>query len=269
MNKDKKREGPPLLYVFSQRKPHEDVVIVSNKTALLQLKDSIEHALENGEGNCTGVFSDYETYDIKIILNDERYDTEFWKRLQLPFFEVDENEGQVLSVEDIIGFNIKNSDDLRNAEPEVDKYRKYNQEMTEKMKQIAKRNMQRNSQMEYIKILDSPDLIKLDEYLSKHEVNEKVNGESLIYWAVFHNNLPFIKRLLEIGADPDQRDSLDRSLLENASYFGFYDVCKTLLESGAKIDDNCFRRAENSWDGFSQSEIIELLHEWQKGNCNP
>ncbi|MGN8842990.1 ankyrin repeat domain-containing protein [Niallia sp. HCP3S3_B10] len=120
--------------------------------------------------------------------------------------------------------------------------------------------------MEYIKILDSNDLIKLDEYLSSYEVNEQVNGESLIYWAVFNNKLPVIKRLLELGADPVQRDSLDRSLLEIASYFGFHDVCKTLLENGAKIDEDCFRRAENGWDGFRQSEIIELLHEWQKGN---
>ncbi|MGN8842989.1 hypothetical protein ACTNDN_09225 [Niallia sp. HCP3S3_B10] len=146
MNKEKEREGPPLLYVFSQRKPHEDIVIVSNRTALLRVKGTIEDALEDGEGDCTGVFSDFETYGIKIILNDEIYDTEFWKRLQLPFFEVDENEEGVLSVEDIIGFDIKNSDDLRNAEPEMEKYRRHSQEMTEKMKQKAKRNTQRNSQ---------------------------------------------------------------------------------------------------------------------------
>ncbi|MCF2649694.1 hypothetical protein [Niallia circulans] len=113
MNKEKGHEGPPLLYVFSQRKPHEDVIIVSNKTALLRLKYTIDGALENGEGDCTGVFSDFETYDIKIILNDEQYDSEFWQRLQLPFFEVDENDRQVLSVEDIIGFDIKNSDGFK------------------------------------------------------------------------------------------------------------------------------------------------------------
>lgn len=266
MKNGKELEGPPLLYVFSQREPHEDVVIVSNKTALLRLKDTIEHAIENGEGDCTGVFSDFETYDIKIILNDEQYDSEFWKRLQLPFFEVDENERQVLSVEDIISFDIKNSDGLRDAESEMERYRKYNQEMTRKMKQIAKRNTQRNSQMDYIKILDFNDLKKLDEYLSDHDVNEKVNGESLIYWAVFNNKIPFVKRLLELGADPNQRDALGRSLLEKSSYFGFYDVCKVLLEKGAKIDEDCFRRAEKGWDGFRQNEIIELLQEWQKGD---
>jgi len=119
--------------------------------------------------------------------------------------------------------------------------------------------------MEYIMILDSNDLLKLEEYLSNHEVNEQVNGETLIYWAVFHNKLPVVKRLIELGADPNQR-SIGRSILEIGSYFGFLEVCKVLLENGAEIDEDCFRRAENGWDGFRQSEIIELLHEWQKGN---
>ncbi|MCF2649693.1 ankyrin repeat domain-containing protein [Niallia circulans] len=112
--------------------------------------------------------------------------------------------------------------------------------------------------MDYIKILNSNDLLMLDEYLNNHNVNEIVNCESLIYWAVFNNKLPFVKKLLELGVDPNQRDKLDRSLLENSSYFGFYELCKALLEKGAKIDEDCFRRAENGWDGFRQSEIIEL-----------
>ncbi|MCM3570494.1 ankyrin repeat domain-containing protein [Neobacillus mesonae] len=265
MNKEKGNEVPPLLYVFPQRKPHEDVIIVSNKTALLRLKGTIEDALENGEGDCTGVFSDFETYDIKIILNDEQYDSGFWQRLQLPFFEVAESEeGGVLSVEDIIGFDIKNSVDLRKTQPVMEQYLKHSQEMTKKMKKIAKKNRQRDSQMDYIKILNSNDLLMLDEYLNNHNVNEKVNCESLIYWAVFNNKLPFVKRLLELGVDPNQRDALGRSLLEIGSYFGFYEVCKALLEKGARIDEDCFRRAENGWDGNRQSEIIELLHEWQK-----
>lgn len=148
MNKDKEREGPPLLYVFSQRTPHEDVVIVSNRTALLRLKDTIEHTLENGEGDCTGGFSDFETYGIKIILNDESYDSVFWQRLQLPFLDVNEcEEGEVLSVEDITGFDLRNSEDVKKARPIMEQYRKYNQIMTEKMKEVAKRNNQEDSKM--------------------------------------------------------------------------------------------------------------------------
>lgn len=265
MNKEKESEEPPLLYVFPQRTPHADVVIVSNKAALLRLKDTIETALENGEGDCTAVFSNFEAYDIKIILNNEQYDSEFSKKIQLPFFEVDFNEEEhILSVEDIIGFDLRNSEDLRKAKPKMEQYRKHSREMTEKIMEAAKRNTLRKSPMEYMKILDSNDSKKLlDEYLSNHEVNEKVNGESLTYWAVFYNKLSIVKRLIELGANPNQRDSLDRSFLEIGSYFGFYDVCKTLLEKGAKPDEDCTRRAENGWGGFRQNEIIELLSEWK------
>lgn len=208
-------------------------------------------------------FSDFETYSIKIILNDERYDSEYWQRLPLPFFEVDFNkEEHILSDEDIIGFDIRDSEGLRKTKLMREQYRKYSREMTEKIMKAANRNTLRNSMMEYFYILYSNDLIKLNEYLSNHKVNEKVNGESLIYWVVFYNKLLIVKRLIELGADPNQKDSLDRSLLEIGSYFGFYDVCKKLLEKGGRPTEECTRRAENGWGGFRQVEIIELLSEW-------
>ncbi|WP_400244941.1 hypothetical protein AB3U99_01125 [Niallia sp. JL1B1071] len=143
MNEQKKRRGTPLLYIYSQKQPHEDVVIVSNKTALLRLRDTIEHALEKGEGDCQGVFSDFETYEIKIILNDEQYDSEFWQRLQLPFFEVDFNEEEhVLSVDDIIGFDLRSSEDVRKAQSTMQEHRKYNVEMMRSIIEIMERNKQ-------------------------------------------------------------------------------------------------------------------------------
>ncbi len=133
----------PLLHVYPQRHPHDDVLIVSSRTALLRLKKSIEDALEKREGDCVATTSDFETYKIKIILNDEGSQSDFWRRLQLPLFESDESEdGQGLSVEDIIGFDIKTSDDIRKARPIMEQYRKHSQQMTEKMMQIAKRNKQ-------------------------------------------------------------------------------------------------------------------------------
>lgn len=143
MNKDK-NEKVPLLHIYPQKHhPNDDVVIVSNKTALLRLKEGIEMALEKGEGDCRAITSDMETYQLKIILNDEDWQSEFWRRLQLPLFEIDESEeGNILSVEDILGFDIKNSEDLREKQPIVDEYNKRNMEMRKKIMEIIERNKQ-------------------------------------------------------------------------------------------------------------------------------
>lgn len=141
MDKDQEKKGPPLLHIYPQKLPHDDVVIVTNKTALLCLKESIEHALEKGEGECVVTTADYERYGIKIILNDEQYDSDFWRRLQLPLFGVDESaEENVLSVEDILGFDLRDSEDVRIAQPIMAEYRQHNREMNERIKQAARRN---------------------------------------------------------------------------------------------------------------------------------
>ena len=88
-----------------------------------------------------------------------------------------------------------------------------------------------------------------------------------LFQAVYINDLDTVKKLLDDkDVDVNKTDHLGRTVLQIACYYGFYEVCKKLLEKGAKIDEDCFRRAENGWDGFRQSEIIGLLHEWQKGN---
>ncbi|MGG0741227.1 hypothetical protein [Niallia taxi] len=135
-----------LYYIFTHKDiPHDDVLIVSSRTALLRLKQSIEDALVKGEGGCVSTTSDFESFKIKIILNDEGWKSDFWRRLQLPLFEVDESEkGQVLSVEDILGFDLKTTEDIRKARPIMEQYRQHSQQMTEKMKEIAKKNKQRD-----------------------------------------------------------------------------------------------------------------------------
>lgn len=81
------------------------------------------------------------------------------------------------------------------------------------------------------------------------------------------NDLDTVKKLLDDkDVDVNETDQIGRTLLQIACYFGFYEVCKVLLERGANVDDESLRRAKYGWDGYRQSEIIELLHEWQKGN---
>lgn len=144
MNKEENDWRMPLLHIYPQKHhPNDNLVIVSNKTALLRLKETIEKALEKGEGDCIVTTSDMETYEIKIIQNDEDWQSEFWRRLQLPFFEVNESEeGEVLSVEDIIGFEIKSSEDLREKQPVMEEFKKHNEEIREKILKIIRRNKQ-------------------------------------------------------------------------------------------------------------------------------
>ncbi|WP_400244945.1 ankyrin repeat domain-containing protein [Niallia sp. JL1B1071] len=87
-----------------------------------------------------------------------------------------------------------------------------------------------------------------------------------LFQSVYMNDLDTVKKLIDDqNVDIIEMDQLGRTILQIACYFGFYEVCKILLEKGSKIDEDCFRRAENSWYGKSQNEIIELLNEW-KGN---
>lgn len=90
-----------------------------------------------------------------------------------------------------------------------------------------------------------------------------------LFQAVYMNDLDIVKKLLdEQNVDVNKTDQLGRTLLQIACYFGYYEVCKKLLENGAKIDEDCFRRAENGWNGFRQNEIIELLQEWHNRQIN-
>lgn len=113
--------------------------------------------------------------------------------------------------------------------------------------------------MDYFKLMYTGDTTGLDLYLNTHDVNEEINKQSLLYWAVFYNNFPITQRLIQHGVDVNKIDKHGRTALHIACYFGFYDISKTLLLHGAIIDITCFERASNGWDGHYQSEIIELL----------
>lgn len=90
-----------------------------------------------------------------------------------------------------------------------------------------------------------------------------------LFKAVYINDLDTVKKLIdERNINVNEKDRLGRSYLQIACYFGFYAVCKALLERGAEIDEDCFRRAENGWDGFRQSDIIDLLLEWHNRQIN-
>lgn len=86
--------------------------------------------------------------------------------------------------------------------------------------------------------------------------------EDSLFKAVYLNDIAKVMKLIDDqNVDVNEMDQLGRTPLQIACFFGFYEVCKKLLEKGARINEDCFQRAENGWDGFRQNEKIELLQE--------
>jgi|SRR5699024_1237743 len=117
--------------------------------------------------------------------------------------------------------------------------------------------------MDFNKILDSNQLFDIELNINKYNVNNEVLGASLLYWNVYFDNLLIVKKLLEKGADPNKTDVYGRSPLEVGAYYGLFEICKVLLENGAKIDEYCIRWAKHGWNGKCQNGVLKLLEEWQ------
>lgn len=117
--------------------------------------------------------------------------------------------------------------------------------------------------IDYLKLLKENDVQGLEKYLKTHDANTEVYGQHLLYWAVFSNNLKFSRKLIEMGADVNHKDSLGRSSLSISCFFGFRDITRLLLENGAEIDVTCMERANYGWKGNIQTDIMKLLIEWE------
>lgn len=117
--------------------------------------------------------------------------------------------------------------------------------------------------MDYFDLLRREDIDGLNEFLKTHNLNEELQGQSLLYWAVHSNNLVFTKHLVHQGAIVNKTDRLGKTPLLIACYFGFVDIASFLLNTGAVID-GCLERAMRGWDGHTQTEIIELLKKFEK-----
>ncbi len=129
-----------------------------------------------------------------------------------------------------------------------------------------KSSVDKHIQQNLTKIFHSDDMDQLDQIVTKYGVDFEINGGTLLFWAVYVNNILAVKRLLELGADPNILDSNGRSCLSIASYFGFVDIFKHLIRYGAKIDSSCIERAYHGWDGHVQEEILKVLKRYPFNN---
>lgn len=58
-------------------------------------------------------------------------------------------------------------------------------------------------------------------------------------------------------------DRLGRTPLIIACYFGFIDIAAFLMKNDADMN-GCLDRATQGWDNYVQTEIIDLLKQWEK-----
>ncbi|MBU9710890.1 hypothetical protein [Evansella tamaricis] len=140
--KDKGESNPlPLLHVYPHYTPSEEVVLVGNRKALNRLKKAIEEALVAGEVQSENVSTSIiESYNIRIIANEESYDAPFWGSLKLPFAELEDTDPNLLDQYDLLAYKIVDSETLKEMEPEIENDRKKSIELTILLKGACQRN---------------------------------------------------------------------------------------------------------------------------------
>jgi len=69
------------------------------------------------------------------------------------------------------------------------------------------------------------------------DVNQKTSdGTSALHWAVYHNDVSLIDRLLALGADANAKNDYGSTPLSEAAVVGNPAVVKTLLKAGANVE---------------------------------
>lgn len=82
----------PYLHIYSQKYWHDDAIIVGNKTALIELRDAIDNAIQYGEGRLGASTSDREGYDLFILcLPGDPENNNDWQTIKLPYHDTEMN----------------------------------------------------------------------------------------------------------------------------------------------------------------------------------
>ncbi|WP_417899852.1 hypothetical protein ABN702_06095 [Bacillus haimaensis] len=86
-----KKEGyteSPYLHIYGQKNWHDDAIIVGNKTALKDLRNVINNAIQYGEGRLVTSSSDGEGYQLFIsCLPGETENNKDWQQIILPYHD--------------------------------------------------------------------------------------------------------------------------------------------------------------------------------------
>lgn len=80
----------PMCHVYGQRWWHDEAMIVGNRTALKELRDAINKAIQYGESRVGVTSSDGEGYDLFIsCLEGETENNLEWETIRLPYYDKD------------------------------------------------------------------------------------------------------------------------------------------------------------------------------------
>ncbi|WP_227940092.1 hypothetical protein [Alkalihalobacillus deserti] len=94
----------PYLHVYGQKYWHDDAIIVGNKTALKELRDVIDNAIQYGEGRLSASASDGEGYELFIsCLPGETENNKDWQQMTLPY---QDKEMYVPNVDEVDPFSL-------------------------------------------------------------------------------------------------------------------------------------------------------------------
>jgi hypothetical protein len=74
-----------VLHIFAQSQWHGDAAICGTRTALTNLRDAIQKALDGGKGECESFVNDGEGYDIGVRLETP----ESADKLPLPYVDAE------------------------------------------------------------------------------------------------------------------------------------------------------------------------------------
>jgi ankyrin repeat protein len=102
---------------------------------------------------------------------------------------------------------------------------------------------------------------ELENLITKDNVNNKVKDGYAIHYAVFKNNLPITRFLIETGADVNARFEDGSTPLITAAEYGYTDLCRLLLKHHAKVNETDFYGNDALVKAvlYGRTEIVELL----------
>ncbi|WP_019155439.1 hypothetical protein [Robertmurraya massiliosenegalensis] len=112
-----------IINIYAQTDKSAESVIVGSRAGLEALSKALELALENGESSCRVAPNDMDTYEIRVLLNNEPIDSPFWSKMKLPYSELDDCCNETVSPKEFLDFGIRNSEDLIRKESLMKKNR--------------------------------------------------------------------------------------------------------------------------------------------------